>query len=294
MSEPTLFQTINPLPTDVLTATANRFEGKVRAAQGSAGDSRQSELKKVAQEFEAVFIAQLLKVMRETIEESGLMGGGFGKSIYTELFDQEVSLDMARRGTLGIADLLCRNLSASAELSETKAGETPTGEAAPAAPVQAAPQETGEKQTSECDISDLQLPVRAPLSSSFGLRRDPFSRQIKFHKGVDLAAPEGMKVIAALPGTVLAVGYVRGYGNTVLVQHDDGIQTRYAHLASIDVKAGDVIASQSTLGTVGDTGHSTGPHLHFEVIRMGRPVDPILSFSSIKFGPESKSSKIGG
>jgi murein DD-endopeptidase MepM/ murein hydrolase activator NlpD len=88
-----------------------------------------------------------------------------------------------------------------------------------------------------------------------------------------------MKVVAALPGKVVAAGYENGSGNTVVIQHDGGIQTRYGHLASINVKAGDVIASQSTLGTVGNTGHSTGPHLHFEVIRMGKPVDPLLSYN---------------
>jgi len=296
MSEPLLFQTMNPLPTDVSTSTGTRLEGKIRAAQNAAGDSRKTELKKVAEEFEAVFIAHLLKVMRETIEESGLLEGGFGKSIYTELFDQEISLDMARRGTLGIADLLCRNLRDTSDPGETESQETGAGGASPASsgPVQTVPQGTGAERPLECEISDLQLPVQVPISSAFGLRRDPFTQQVKFHKGIDLAAPEGMKVIAALPGKVVAVGYVSGYGNTVLLQHDDGIQTRYAHLASINVKAGDAVASQGALGTVGDTGRSTGPHLHFEVIRMGRPVQPILSLRSIQSGPESVGPKAGG
>ena len=80
------------------------------AAQGDPKNA--SALKKAAEEFEAVFINQLLKVMRETIEESGLTGEGCGKSIYTELFDQEISLSMARRGMLGISDMITRDLAA--------------------------------------------------------------------------------------------------------------------------------------------------------------------------------------
>ena len=98
---------------------------------------------------------------------------------------------------------------------------------------------------------------------------------------LDLAAPEGMKVAAALPGKVISAGYQRGYGRTVLLQHSGGLQTRYAHLGSINVKAGDGVASEETLGTVGNTGRSTSPHLHFEVIRMGEPVDPLQDAASL-------------
>jgi murein DD-endopeptidase MepM/ murein hydrolase activator NlpD len=202
---------------------------------------------------------------------------------------------MARHGTLGISNLLCQNLSAAAASSEKKSEETPRSEFAPKQPAlsPASSKEQGEAQKSECEITDLQLPVHARVSSAFGLRKDPFTRQVRFHKGIDLAAPAGMKVVAALPGKVISAGFERGYGNTVVIQHGEGIQTRYGHLASIDVKAGDVIASQSTLGTVGDTGHSTGSHLHFEVIRMGTPVDPILSFSSTRLGRGSGNPKSG-
>jgi flagellar protein FlgJ len=122
---------LGQIPTDILISSENRLEGKVRAAQSASVEKNKSELKKVAQEFEAIFIAQLLKVMRETIEESGLMDKGFGKSIYTELFDQETSLSMARRGALGISDLLYRNLSAAGTSDEIKSGQTTAGDTVP-------------------------------------------------------------------------------------------------------------------------------------------------------------------
>ena len=103
---------VNPAQVRQLHSPANRLESRLQSIRGAApGEAQKSELRKVAQEFEAIFIAQMLKVMRETIEESGLLEGGFGKSIYTELFDQEVSLSLARRGTLGISNILYDSLS---------------------------------------------------------------------------------------------------------------------------------------------------------------------------------------
>jgi murein DD-endopeptidase MepM/ murein hydrolase activator NlpD len=268
---------ISPLtqvPTDILTSQGGRLEDKIRIAQGSTGGGQKQALKKVSQEFEAIFIGQLLKVMRETIEESGLFGGGFGKSIYTELFDQEIALSMARRGALGISDLLYRNL------ADKAPGATPAEKEKTAPDVPSTvPSVPAGPSADANEISDLQLPVQAPISSLFGLRKDPFTHQVRFHKGLDLSAPEGMKVVSALAGTVISAGYEPGYGNTVLVQHDGGIQTRYGHLGVIKVKAGEVVGSEAELGTVGSTGRSTGPHLHFEVIRMGTPVDPLTGVS---------------
>ncbi len=291
--------TLTPLtqvPTDILTSNGTHLEEKVRAVQNSTGPKNSNELKKVSQEFEAIFLSQLLKVMRETVEESGLFEGGFGKSIYTDLFDQEISLSMSRRGALGISDLIYKSLSEreSAKVSEpgqTKETEAGSGTKAPATTEQPSPLCEGE------DISDLQLPVHAHISSAFGMRKDPISHQARFHKGLDLAAPEGMRVVSALPGTVVSAGYMSGYGNTVLVQHADGVQTRYGHLGTISVKAGDVVNSETNLGTVGNTGRSTGPHLHFEVIRMGTPVDPlaVLNSQTNPYGQQSPGRlKIGG
>ena len=273
MDSSSIISPLPQVPTDLSATAASKLENKIRAAQNSTGDKQKNELKKVSQEFESLFIAQLLKVMRETIEESGLMEGGFGKSIYTDLFDQEVARSMAKRGVLGISDLLYKNLSD----KNSQVGQPTSTNPAPSneAPAQTSPADSGTSGKPEPEISDLQLPVQAPVSSSFGMRNDPFSHQATFHKGVDLAAPDGTKVVAALPGTVISAGYDTGYGNNVLIQHSGGLQTRYGHLGSVNVKAGDVVDSESVLGTVGSTGRSTGPHLHFEVTRMGKPVDPL-------------------
>ena len=242
----------------------------------STSGKNQADIKKVAEEFEAIFIAQLLKIMRETIEESGMEGSGLGKSIYTELFDQEVALSMARRGALGIGDLIYKSIAD----KEGVHGQDAAATAPQNRNVSRSVHESSDKDSlsnspeSAREIPVSFLPVNAPISSAFGMRKDPFTGTQKFHKGIDLAVPAGTPVVAALPGRVVSAGYESGYGNTVLVEHDGGLQTRYGHLASVNVKAGDMVTSEDTLGKVGSTGRSTGAHLHFEVIRMGTPVDP--------------------
>ena len=244
----------------------------------SASEKTRADLKKVAQEFEAIFIAQLLKIMRETIEESGMEGGGFGKSIYTDLFDQEIALSMAQRGALGIGDIVYKSIAdkesaISPEFFEMLQPERKVSRPAPESSDNL-PASGADAAESAREISLPLLPVNAPVSSAFGMRNDPINGTPRFHKGIDLAAPAGSPVVAALPGRVISAGYESGYGNSVLVDHDGGLRTRYGHLASINVKAGDLVTSDDTLGKVGSTGRSTGAHLHFEVIRMGTPVDP--------------------
>ena len=260
-------------------ALVNMNPAPVNAA--FASEKNKAELKKVAEEFEAVFIGQLLKIMRETIQESGLEGGGLGKTIYTELFDQEIALSMARRGALGIGDIIYRSL------TENEAVKDPTdptldSHARPGVETfRTAPEESNMLSSvgaleSAREVSIPILPVNAPISSAFGMRNDPFTGKQKFHKGVDLAAPAGTPIVAALPGRVISVSNDSGgYGKTVLVEHEGGLQTRYGHLESINVKVGDAVTSDDVLGKVGSTGRSTGAHLHFEVIRMGVHVDPV-------------------
>lgn len=96
------------------------------------------------------------------------------------------------------------------------------------------------------------------------------------HQGVDFAAPIGTTVVATMPGTVISAGVLGGYGNQVLLQHADGVQTRYGHMSAISVRPGQVIAAGQQIGAVGNTGVSTGAHLHFEVIVGGVPIDPAV------------------
>ncbi|HNW58053.1 MAG TPA: M23 family metallopeptidase [bacterium] len=116
------------------------------------------------------------------------------------------------------------------------------------------------------------------VTDKFGYRLDPFIDRFKHHEGVDFSAPRGTEVYAAADGKVVEVvtNYRPNYdyGKYVLINHGFGRLTRYAHLESIAVKPGQTINRYTVIGRVGDTGRSTGPHLHYEVIVDGKPVDP--------------------
>ncbi len=125
------------------------------------------------------------------------------------------------------------------------------------------------------------LPLAAPIdveyreTSAFGYRSDPFTRKTAFHEGADLAAFYGAPIISTAPGTVTFAGAKNGYGRAVEVDHGGGFKTRYGHLNTISVKAGQQVAIGQKIGTMGSTGRSTGPHLHYEVYFRGKSYDPI-------------------
>lgn len=119
-------------------------------------------------------------------------------------------------------------------------------------------------------------PVRGWLSSSFGKRKSPFTGEYEFHRGIDISAKMNTPVVAPSDGVVTAVCRKRGYGNTLKISHGFGLMTRYAHLEKSLVKPGQQVKRGEIIAAVGNTGRSTGPHLHYEVCRNGVPVDPLL------------------
>jgi murein DD-endopeptidase MepM/ murein hydrolase activator NlpD len=118
-------------------------------------------------------------------------------------------------------------------------------------------------------------PVRGRLSSGFGWRYHPVLRKKKYHNGQDIAVPSGTPVLAADSGVVLVSGWKGGYGNFVAIDHGNGISTCYGHNSRLLVQVGNKILKGQTVAISGNTGLSTGPHLHFEVRRNGTPINPI-------------------
>ena len=126
----------------------------------------------------------------------------------------------------------------------------------------------------------LTLPVTGvPLTSNFGPRLHPIFGTVRDHDGVDFGAPSGSPIRAAAPGTVVAANPRGGYGNATIIDHGGGVATLYAHQSEIFVAPGTVVGAGQVIGSVGSTGFSTGPHLHFEVRVRGVPVDPLGFFS---------------
>lgn len=112
------------------------------------------------------------------------------------------------------------------------------------------------------------------ITSSFGYRRDPFTRRAAMHSGIDFKGNLGSPILAAAKGRVIYAGWKSGYGRFVEISHGNGLTTRYAHMSRINVKNGQQVEGGETVGGLGSTGRSTGPHLHFEVRINNRAVNP--------------------
>ena len=132
------------------------------------------------------------------------------------------------------------------------------------------------------DLVPTVLPLSGDflLSSTFGVRADPLTHLPSMHEGIDFVAPVGTPVLATADGVVLRAEYSGAYGNMVEVAHADGFVTRYAHLKTIEVKPQDVLQRHDVVGTLGNTGRSTGPHLHYEVLFKGRAMHPAKALAA--------------
>ncbi len=118
-------------------------------------------------------------------------------------------------------------------------------------------------------------PVVGWLSDGFGRRADPFTGEAAQHQGLDISADKGDPVYATANGTIISANYHSDFGNLVVVGHEFGLTTRYAHLSRLNVHAGQTVQRGDVLGFVGSTGRSTAPHLHYEVWAHGRPINPL-------------------
>jgi murein DD-endopeptidase MepM/ murein hydrolase activator NlpD len=118
-------------------------------------------------------------------------------------------------------------------------------------------------------------PIRGPLSSYFGYRPDPFTGVRRFHAGIDIVVDAGTPIHAAMDGRVADVGYNANFGNYIILSHADGFQTLYGHLTSASVAVGDVAAQGAAIGISGNTGYSTGPHLHFGLYKRSLALNPL-------------------
>ncbi len=118
-------------------------------------------------------------------------------------------------------------------------------------------------------------PTLGRLTDDFGNRRDPFTRRIKYHEGIDIGTNSGINIRTAASGRVVMAERTGGYGLTVKIDHGRGIATLYGHASKILVREGQLVKKGEIIAKVGSSGRSTGPHLHFEVLLYGTPVDPL-------------------
>jgi murein DD-endopeptidase MepM/ murein hydrolase activator NlpD len=130
-------------------------------------------------------------------------------------------------------------------------------------------------------IAVEKTPFAQPVTSSFrftsgfGTRRDPKTGRTRMHEGTDFAASHGTPIYATADGVVIHAGWEGGYGRLIKIRHEFGIETRYAHLSNIRVQEGQRVSRGDRIGDMGNSGRSTGTHLHYEVRISGRPVNPM-------------------
>jgi murein DD-endopeptidase MepM/ murein hydrolase activator NlpD len=262
-----------------------------------AGAPTDARLREAARALEGM-------LLRTIVSSSGAFTGGegAGSAVRAGMFADALAEAVARSGGIGLAGLVERSLSGALppdgaarppQLPPAGQAHTPgAGARAPDAdghdlrsadPLRAAAPGASELSAGPRPAHPLLDPrTSAPplpgtpvrVSSPFGARTDPFTGAPGLHQGVDLAAPEGTLVAAAAPGVVRAAGERGGYGLCVEIAHEDGTSTLYAHAAETLVVEGEPVAAGQPIARVGSTGRSTGPHLHFEVRQLGRPVDP--------------------
>ncbi len=229
----------------------------------SGSRERSPSLKKLTQEFEAIFLHQLLSVMRESVGSDGIFEESAGQDIYMSMMDQAVARALAMQGGIGLAAPLLRHLEGVQPEGEPSGG---AAEVVPAAAVPPAP-EAAPMQLAAVGRRLTAMVEQFEYSSGPGWRRDPFTAEWRYHRGLDLAAPEGTEVVSVAGGRVVFSGEQGSYGKTVIVEDSRGNRVRYAHLKEVHVREGEEVQRGQRLGEVGSTGRSTGPHLHLEVER---------------------------
>lgn len=238
--------------------------------------SQADQAKTAAKQLEAFFLRQLLTEARP---QGGGIDGGFAGDTFKQMLDEALADKMSGAGGLGMATMFESTLDASAKTGSmmgspsSMMGNLTTSALAPRPELARIPDPAilGDELNGAPRFA---LPVTGRASSGYGERVDPINHTTSLHPGFDLAAPTGTQVGAARGGEVVHAGPAGTYGNLVIVRHEDGFETRYAHLSEVHVKKGDRVETGQDVGAVGSTGHSTGPHLHFEIRKEGKALDP--------------------
>jgi murein DD-endopeptidase MepM/ murein hydrolase activator NlpD len=203
--------------------------------------------KTIAAKVQGMFMEEMLKAMEESVDaEDGLFGGSASSDIYRSMLREQMATAMSSQLNSPLENELAQALqkrSTSANQPAGTANEPVVKDPVPVSP----------------------LPVSGVITSPEGWRQDPFTKEMKYHVGTDIAAPTGTPIRAVADGQVIESGVKSGYGNTVVIQTDDGRKMLYGHNNQNLVQVGDRVVSGQEIAEVGSTGRATGPHVHFEV-----------------------------
>jgi murein DD-endopeptidase MepM/ murein hydrolase activator NlpD len=217
-------------------------------------------LEKACAEFESLFINLVMKQMRKSVMKSGLIDGGLGEEFFTGMLDEEISRQAAIQQGVGLKDVLIAQLTG--------------GRRKPVVAKSVALRSYSTQKAAKKALPSFTFPVSGTVSSPFGKRRDPFTGEGGFHHGIDIASSAGSEIFAAAEGRVVFSGWKQGYGNVVTIDHSNGYSTLYAHNEKNLVEVGEEVTADQLIAHVGSTGRSTGPHLHYEVRKNGKAINP--------------------
>ena len=247
------------------------------------GATDPSKVKDLSSQFEGLLLSQMMKDLKLSLggedddPDSGNDIGPLG-----DVMTSELGLALSRAGGFGLGNALSSAMLKQLPGTTSSDADTITGATAGTG-LPIGGQATGTpvvKLPAAADPPPVQAPAPAAtptaarVSSGFGWRSDPIDGTTKFHKGLDLALAQGTPVYAPADGQVESVGQQTGYGLTVVVRHANGFETRYAHLSAANVRPGQTVSAGEALAHTGNTGRSTGAHLHLEVLQHSQPVDP--------------------
>jgi len=220
---------------------------KTHSSNDSQNENSGDKVKKVAKDFESLLIAEMFKVMRKSIHKTELTKSGFGEEIFESMLDGEISKNLAQRDMLGISKMLEKEL-------------------------------LGKINNSRSSNRNLTMPAIGKITSQFGMREHPITHKLTHHDGVDISLKEGTPIKASIGGSVVFSGEKRGYGKVIIVKNGD-YKTVYAHCSELLFDEGAMVKKGEKIALSGNTGISTGPHLHFEIRYKDKAVNP---FSLIK------------
>jgi murein DD-endopeptidase MepM/ murein hydrolase activator NlpD len=228
------------------------------------GGRNPEAIKAAAKQFESIFLHQVFKSMRATIPKDGMTGGGFGGEVFTDMLDQQYASIAANSSSFGLAQTIARQLGAEDAESSFQLKESQ------------GLRRLGVSQAYQKQATPMKwdMPVEGDLVRTFGPNRSPNMNVAQIHRGVDWNAPEGTSIKAARSGTVTYAGQMGHNGQTVVVDHGNGIESLYAHAKNVSVSVGEKVVAGGEIATVGKTGNANQSHLHFEVRQNGRSVDP--------------------
>jgi murein DD-endopeptidase MepM/ murein hydrolase activator NlpD len=258
--------------------SAERIAAPAAPAPAQVPEARadqRTQLAKLAAEFESLLLANVLRDMRSagrwSEEDSSDM---LGASAFGQTFDTELARSLSQSGGFGLSAWLMKAFDRDASLG----GATATGSMPP--PTAFVPSAATVPSDAVATDVETALSIAGSLrptavTSPFGWRKDPLTGAMSFHRGVDLKAAEGDPVNASGDGRVVSSGPNGGYGISVVLEHANGVRTRYAHLSEALVTPGEIVRQGQSIGRAGQTGRATGPHVHYEVLTDGQPVDPL-------------------